>query len=65
MAGQRVTGPRNTEFIRGVGTFATPTGDELKRANVASVAAHKRKAELRRNPPEFAFDWRKFADDVS
>ena len=61
----RPVGPRNTEHIRGMGTFATPKGEELKRANAASVAAHKRKAELRRNPPELALDWRRLFPDES
>lgn len=51
----------STKLIAGVGSFRNPTEDELKRANKASVATHKRQAELRKNPPEFKFDWRKFA----
>lgn len=57
----RETGPRTTAHMVGVGAFKNPSPEELKRANEASVAAHKHQAELRKNPPEFKFDWRKFA----
>lgn len=59
MTEQRVTGPRNTTHMRGVGAFVTPKGDDLTAAQRRGQEANRRAAELRRNPPEQrVIDWR-------
>lgn len=50
--------------MSGVGSFAVPPAEEMARARANSAASNKRKAELAKNPPDLAFDWRKlFADE--